>query len=347
MSESPKKLSDRPMPNMAGLPDEPMPKCSVCRRPAGTNPACDRCASYRRMVRERDNPTEAERAAKREWETAFRMEQAALNAAAQARVSRLSGFTVSVGLVGCGKTKLKHVALAKDLYTSPLFRAARRYAERCCHEWVILSAGHHVLLPEQAVAPYERSLSKLRLREKEHWALIVTDYLKQHYARLDVRYIGLAGEDYLSLLGIPVERPLEGLGIGERIKRLHTMVSECSASERKVAARILDLMIERKRARLPDAQRSAAEVLWQRRRGLYLFLAESTVLAQRKGTAKDPSAEWAVEQLASELRTRSKAPQLTAWLTQRAPQLTGFCRAIWDDAFTDWLASRSTPSNKS
>ena len=114
-----------------------------------------------------------------------------------------------------------------------------------------------------------------------------------------------------------------------------------------MAARILDLMIERKRARLPDAQRSAAEVLWQRRRGLYLFLAESTVLAQRKGTAKVPSAEWAVEQLASELRTRSKAPQLTAWLTQRAPQLTGFCRAIWDDAFTDWLASRSTSSNKS
>lgn len=292
------------------------------------------------MVRERDNPTDSERAAKREWETGFRMEQEALNAAEQARVSRLSGSTISVGLVGCGKTKLNHVALAKDLYVSPLFRAARRYAERCCHEWVILSGGHHVLLPEQAVAPYERSLSKLRLREKEHWALIVTDYLKKHYARLDVRYIGLAGEDYLSLLGVPVERPLEGLGIGDRIKRLRSMVSECNEEERKVAARILDLMIESKRARLPDAQRSDAEVYWQRRRGLYLLLAELTVIAQRKGKWKHPSADWAVEQFASEVQTRSPSPMTSEWLTKRAPQLNGFCQVIWDESFTDWIATR-------
>ncbi len=323
----------------SGLDKERHPKCSVCRKPAGTNPSCDRCASYRRMVQERDNPTPEQLKEKAEWQQEFQKQREAQSDVERARRMRLSGRTITVGLVGCGKTKLDHPAPAQDLYVSPLFRAARRYAERCCDEWVILSGGHGVLLPEAVISPYELSLTKMRLREKEHWADRVTNYLRQHYAELDVRYIGLAGEEYLSRLGVPVEWPLDGLGIGERVKRLQQMVGECSALEREVAERMLGRVIERKRALLPEARRSEADAYWMSRRGLYLFLAEQTVVAQRRGSPKASSAEWAVGQLGSELRHRARNPQTAEWLQRRAAQLAGYCRAIWDEAYTDGFQS--------
>ncbi len=321
------------------LQKESHPKCSLCRKPAGTNPSCDRCASYQRMVQERDHPTPAQIAEKAEWERAFQRQQQAQSDAEESRRLRLSGRTITVALVGCGKTKLDHPAPAKDLYVSPLFRAARRFAERCCDEWVILSAGFGVLLPEQVIAPYEKSLLKMRLRDREHWADGVTKYLRQHYTGLAVRYIGLAGEEYLSRLGVSVEWPLDGLGIGGRIRRLQQMVAECSTAERNEAERFLDRVIERKRALLPDDKRQEADAYWLHRRGLYLFLAEQTVVAQRRGNTKERSSAWAVEQLASELHYRARNPQTAAWLQSRSAQLVGYCRAIWDEAYTDGIQS--------
>jgi hypothetical protein len=196
------------------------------------------------MVQERDNPTLEQIKQKAESRREEQRQNEAQLAAENARRSRLSGRTITVGLVGCGKTKLDHPAPAKDLYVSPLFRAARRYAESCCDEWVILSAGHGVLLPEQVIAPYERPLSKMRLAEKEQWSRRVTNYLRQHYAGLDVRFIGLAGEEYLSRLGVSVEWPLDGLGIGQRIERLRFLVLECSDTDFAVVREILSKLRE-------------------------------------------------------------------------------------------------------
>lgn len=206
---------------------ESQPKCSICRKPAGTNLSCDRCASFRRMVAERDNPTVEQKQEKAEWQREFQRQQQAQAASELERRMRLSGRKIKVGLVGCGKTKLDHAAAARDLYVSPLFRAARRFGERCCDEWVILSAAFGVLLPTQVIDPYEKALGTMRLREREAWADRVTNYLRQHYAGLDVQYIGLAGEDYLTDLGVSVERPLDGLGLGERIRLLTELASDC------------------------------------------------------------------------------------------------------------------------
>ena len=168
----------------------------------------DRCASYQRMVQERDHPTPAQIAEKAEWERAFQRQQQAQSDAEESRRLRLSGRTITVALVGCGKTKLDHPAPAKGLVCeSALFRAARRFAERCCDEWVILSAGFGVLLPEQVIAPYEKSPQDAASRQRA-LGRCVTKYLRQHYTGLAVRYIGLAGEEYLSRLGVPVEWPL-------------------------------------------------------------------------------------------------------------------------------------------
>jgi hypothetical protein len=224
------------------LRKESHPKCSICRKPAGTNPSCDRCASYRRMVQERDHPTPQQIREKAEWQREFQRQQQAMEKADRERRMRLSGRTIKVGLVGCGKTKLNYPAAAKDLYVSSLFRAARRFAERCCDEWVILSGGFGVLLPEQVIQPYEKALSTMRLVEQEAWADRTTSFLRQHYAGLDVRYLGLAGEDYLSNLGVIVERPLDGLGVGERIKLLTDLALDCPTSRK--ALRYVEILEE-------------------------------------------------------------------------------------------------------
>ena len=47
-----------------------------------------------------------------------------------------------VALVSCVKSRRPEPAPARDLYTSPLFRAMRRYAESHADAWYILSAKH-------------------------------------------------------------------------------------------------------------------------------------------------------------------------------------------------------------
>lgn len=60
----------------------------------------------------------------------------------------------TVYLVACTKTKAAGPRAAKDLYTSPWFRKARRYVESRPGCWFILSAEHGLLDPETVIAPY-------------------------------------------------------------------------------------------------------------------------------------------------------------------------------------------------
>ncbi|MDQ3812222.1 MAG: hypothetical protein M3336_18225, partial [Chloroflexota bacterium] len=58
---------------------------------------------------------------------------------------------------------------ARELYVSPLFRAARAYPERCYgpDHWLILSARHRLVDPETVLAPYDLSLRQLMAAERE------------------------------------------------------------------------------------------------------------------------------------------------------------------------------------
>jgi hypothetical protein len=60
---------------------------------------------------------------------------------------------------------------ARDLYISPLFRAARAYAERRYgpERWFILSARHGLVRPDQLLAPYDLSLRQLTPTERAAW----------------------------------------------------------------------------------------------------------------------------------------------------------------------------------
>jgi hypothetical protein len=76
-----------------------------------------------------------------------------------------------IALVSCVKSKQTKRAQAKDLYTSPLFRRARRYAEQAADRWFILSAKHGLLDPLKVIAPYEQTLAPMADRKQWAWAL--------------------------------------------------------------------------------------------------------------------------------------------------------------------------------
>jgi hypothetical protein len=141
-------------------------------------------------------------------------------------------------LVGCSKTKLGHPAPARELYCSPLFRLCRAWAERHADTWAILSARHGVVAPDEVLAPYQGTLAERRpfgghpLSPAEYgrWLYAHVQAWRSRYvtpAQVP-RLVVLAGNGYwqpLSEHGLVVEAPLEGLGIGERLRWLKRQLS--------------------------------------------------------------------------------------------------------------------------
>ena len=72
-------------------------------------------------------------------------------------------------LLGCVKSKLAQPATAAELYTSPLWRARRRYAEVSGADWYILSAKHGLVKPGQTLAPYEMALATRSATDRREW----------------------------------------------------------------------------------------------------------------------------------------------------------------------------------
>lgn len=131
-----------------------------------------------------------------------------------------------IALVSCVKSKQSVPARALDLYTSPLFRALRGYAEHQADEWFILSAQYGLVHPDQKIAPYEKTLNTMRKNERAVWAEKVMDELTKKLPR-KAEIIFLAGvryrEDLVPLLrdrGYTVSVPLGGLSFGRQLQRL-------------------------------------------------------------------------------------------------------------------------------
>jgi len=68
--------------------------------------------------------------------------------------------TPRVALVGCGASKVDTDAPvpAANLYDSNYFKLKREYARQTCDAWVIISAEHGVLSPDEEIEPYQASL---------------------------------------------------------------------------------------------------------------------------------------------------------------------------------------------
>lgn len=149
-----------------------------------------------------------------------------LEAARQRRLAELAalGRPVRVALIGCGKDKADHPAPARELYRGRLFKLALRYALSFADETFILSARHGLVRLDEELAPYNVSMSQLRLAERAVWGEQTANRLDAALPDLPLAIIGLAGRLYLgplwphcTLRGWAVHEPLHGLGVGKRL----------------------------------------------------------------------------------------------------------------------------------
>lgn len=131
-----------------------------------------------------------------------------------------------IGLIGCVKKKLDRPAPAADLYISPLFRLRRKYVERSCDDWIILSALHGVLAPSTIIEPYDVTLTSMGVSERRAWSREVLADLRGRWEDLGACTFEIhAGSAYahhglvdgLRQAGARVELPVAGLRMGEQL----------------------------------------------------------------------------------------------------------------------------------
>lgn len=128
--------------------------------------------------------------------------------------------------MGCVKSKRDPPSPAKDLYTSTLFVGRRRYVERNCDRWFVLSALHGLLDPDQVIEAYDVSLADADEAFRARWSAAVLAQLERHLGRLDGTtfevHAGSAYRDHglvsgLRAAGATVEEPAAGLNFGQQL----------------------------------------------------------------------------------------------------------------------------------
>jgi hypothetical protein len=140
-----------------------------------------------------------------------------------------------VHLVSCVGKKGLERAPAKDLYRSDWFKKARAYVEAQGTPWLILSAEHGALDPDQRIAPYDTTLNRMRAAERNRWGGRVLRELVERFSG-PTRFVVLAGARYrepivpvLRELGHEVVIPMEGLGIGEQLSWLKRKIARAGS----------------------------------------------------------------------------------------------------------------------
>lgn len=132
-----------------------------------------------------------------------------------------------IGLVGCVKEKARVRSAAADLYRSTLFMGRRRFVERSCGEWWILSAAHGLVAPTTMLDPYDLALKDLGRAARRTWSdgvlAAIDELIAPHpgdvfeiHAGSEYRDFGLV--DGLSARGSRVENPTDGMRIGEQLR---------------------------------------------------------------------------------------------------------------------------------
>ena len=148
----------------------------------------------------------------------------------------MTGHHLHIGLVACSRGKARHAAPARELYVSPVFRAARAYAERQYGpgHWLILSALHGLVDPDTVLDPYDLSLRQLSAREREAWGNRVAVELTDRFPAGTVLWFhaGALYRDAIApVVAHQVRFPLAGLGISEQLAwyRRHAEAAEAPA----------------------------------------------------------------------------------------------------------------------
>lgn len=109
-------------------------------------------------------------------------------------------------LISCVKKKRDlqpgQLIAAKDLYISSLFQKAWSYANTLGADKIyILSAKHHLLDPNERIAPYNETLNSCSSAYRRSWAEKVISQMKAEGLNLkEDHFIILAGKNYYTNL---------------------------------------------------------------------------------------------------------------------------------------------------
>ncbi len=135
----------------------------------------------------------------------------------------VSDWSGALALISCTKAKLSKPAPARDLYSSPAFQMKCLLAERAGASWVVLSAKHGILQPDDVVEPYDETLTAMGVAARKAWARNVLPTLIP-LALEAGHVVCLAGQRYIEFLvqpmtgaGVSVSQPLKGLRQGEQL----------------------------------------------------------------------------------------------------------------------------------
>ena len=90
--------------------------------------------------------------------------------------------TIVVGIVGYGNTMAATAKRAADLYVSQAFQSARRWADACADDWVIVCPKHGLITPDSFLAPYRAKLGAMSVREKVEWGRSTILAIQHRYA---------------------------------------------------------------------------------------------------------------------------------------------------------------------
>ncbi len=124
-------------------------------------------------------------------------------------------------LISCVAKKQAVPALAKDMYISPLFRGAYRYAKKLNADRIyILSAKYGLLEETDLIEPYNETLNTKSKAEIQKWAYEVLTALSKKANLQADEFVFLAGERYRRNLIEKINYtlvPLKGLSIGKQL----------------------------------------------------------------------------------------------------------------------------------
>ena len=127
-------------------------------------------------------------------------------------------------LISCVSKKLDRKSKSRDLYISPLFRYALKYAKSLNPDKIfILSAKYGLVGLDDEIEPYDLTLNKMKSDEIKIWANNVLKQLARESDLNNDEFVFLAGENYRKYLVSYIEKynvPLQGLGIGKQLKFL-------------------------------------------------------------------------------------------------------------------------------
>jgi len=132
-------------------------------------------------------------------------------------------------LISCSSTKLDHIAKAKNLYISPLFKYNLKYAQSFSPAKIfILSAKYGLLSLEQEIEPYNETLNKATDSQIKDWAEKVIVSLQKETNLVQDEFVFLAGEKYRRHLVprlVNYSIPMKGMLIGEQLSYLKNKFS--------------------------------------------------------------------------------------------------------------------------